>query len=175
MIEETVALLFAFVLMVLVSSTNEKPRRPDFAVKGKVTDAATGRPISGVLVLDEPSDSVPIQGAVTDRNGAYHYRTWAQAHAISVRSPGYLVARKTIGAETSSGESGLEINFALVTYQDARNRKSIRHTVGLLARLQALHDRSRSWENPNVSRASTTRRGTPETPILQTRSLPRNS
>ena len=170
MIEETVALLFVFVCMVLVSSTNEKPRKPEFSVKGKVTDAATGRPICGVLVLDEPSDSMPVQGAVSDREGAYHYRTWAQVHAISVRAPGYLVARKTIGAETSSGESGLEINFALVTYQDASDPGSIRHTVGLLARLQALHDRK-----TNASPASATRRGAPETPILQTRSLPRSS
>lgn len=111
MFEETLGLLFAFVVMVLLKDTNQNSQLPQLAIRGKVTDLASGKPIPGVLVVDD--GLIPVQGAVSGKDGTYCYRTWRVPHLISARMRGYAVGQHVLEPEIASKEVQAEIDFAL--------------------------------------------------------------
>lgn len=87
---------------------------PGFAVRGLVTDAATGRPIPGARVADDGYGPEPCRGAACDEEGRYEYNTWAEEHSIIATAPGYRPQRRDLTGlfHTESGKEAV-MDFAL--------------------------------------------------------------
>ena len=85
----------------------EPPGPPEQVIKGAVTDASTGQPISGARVSDDGYGPAPSWGviragdcapwgAVTDSLGTYRYLTWPEHHSIKATAAGYKTQRKSL-------------------------------------------------------------------------------
>jgi tRNA A-37 threonylcarbamoyl transferase component Bud32 len=71
---------------------------PTFVVRGTVTDAVTGQPISGARVHDSFYGARSIrlpQQAWTDTQGHYELHTWHEEHTLAASAPGYQTKRVT--------------------------------------------------------------------------------
>jgi hypothetical protein len=88
--------------------------QPTLAVRGVVTDAATGEPIAGAKVSDQGYGPKPYKGATTDSAGEYRYVTWGEEHVVVAQAPGYKTQRKSITMSFFQTEKEKVINFALV-------------------------------------------------------------
>ncbi len=87
---------------------------PGFAIRGLVTDVATGHPIPGARVADDGYGPRPYRGAACDEEGRYEYHTWPEEHSIIATAPGYKPQRRGLTG-LFHAESGKEavMDFAL--------------------------------------------------------------
>jgi TPR repeat protein/tRNA A-37 threonylcarbamoyl transferase component Bud32 len=72
---------------------------PTVIVRGTVTDALTGQPISGARVDDNAYGSRvsrPPQQAWTDAEGHYELRTWSEEHNLAASATGYQTKLNTL-------------------------------------------------------------------------------
>ncbi|MCK4887210.1 MAG: hypothetical protein KAS96_07455, partial [Planctomycetes bacterium] len=87
------------------------PGLPGLTIKGRVTDTATGEPIAGARIYDDPygpgpdwqkiergfyAPNLPQWGAITDANGEYAFLTWHEHHSFKVEAKGYEPDRGTL-------------------------------------------------------------------------------
>ena len=103
-----VVLLVAGVL--LFGGGNESP---PLEITGTVFDQATGQPIPGARVSDDGYGPKPYQGATTDSEGRYRYRTWPEEHTIIAEAPGYKPQRYTFGTGPLQSADELMMIFYL--------------------------------------------------------------
>ncbi len=85
----------------------------DFVIKGTVTDAQTGKPISGATVGDTENYADGKYHAITDGNGNYSYKTWYEEHGIMATADDYQKERKTLLTKLFGSEKEKVIDFAL--------------------------------------------------------------
>ncbi len=87
--------------------------RPEFVIKGKVTDAETGRPIAGAKVGDVERYAEGKQWTTTDANGGYSYKTWYEEHDVKCEASGYKTQNKVLLTKLFSKEKEKVLDFAL--------------------------------------------------------------
>jgi tRNA A-37 threonylcarbamoyl transferase component Bud32 len=86
-----------------------KEQAPTFVVRGTVTDAVTGQPISGARVHDNFYGARPNripQQAWTDTQGHYELHTWYEEHTLAASAPGYQTKRVTFMPGQGHAASG---------------------------------------------------------------------
>ncbi len=87
---------------------------PTFIVKGIVTDAETGQPITGVKVGDHRYGDGKLFG-ITGPDGSYSYKTWYEEHTIKAEATGYKTKHEGLYTKLLGSEKEKIINFALVS------------------------------------------------------------
>lgn len=111
-----VRILTIFVLVCVMSATvlpmaKLDPGPPGLTIKGRITDAITGKPIAGARIFDDPygpgpdwqkiesgfyEPDLPQWGAITNANGEYAFLTWHEHHSFKVEADGYKDERGTL-------------------------------------------------------------------------------
>ncbi len=116
-----VAIMTACILPMAKSASGS----PTLVIKGCVTDAQTGLPVTGAKVYDDGYGSGPNwdsikpnerseSGAITNSSGEYSFLTWPEHHSIKVTAPGYKAKRDSVHDNlTTLTISGQVINFSL--------------------------------------------------------------
>jgi beta-lactamase regulating signal transducer with metallopeptidase domain len=115
-----VVLLGAVLLPMACASEKE----PGFTVKGRVTDAVSGKPIAGAKVSDGKYNGGKF-GSVTDKDGYYSYKTWYEEHNIDCNAPGYKTQKKLVETKAFGKEKEKTIDFAL-----SAGKRSSRRSTG---------------------------------------------
>jgi bla regulator protein BlaR1 len=85
----------------------------DFVIKGRVTDAQTGKPIEGAKVGDANEYADGKFFAVTDSNGDYSYQTYYEEHNIKCTAEGYKQENETLLTKVLGKEKEQIIDFKL--------------------------------------------------------------
>jgi beta-lactamase regulating signal transducer with metallopeptidase domain len=98
--------------LVLLPMACAADKEPAFTLKGRVTDAATGKPIAGAKVSDGRYNGGKFS-AVTDKDGNYSYKTWYEEHNVDCNAPGYKVQQKLLETKALGKEKEKTIDFAL--------------------------------------------------------------
>ena len=70
---------------------------PTWHVKGRITDAATGRPVSWAKVEDDFSGRPPFYRTEADHSGTFDLMTLAEPHSVRITAPGYAAETIRIG------------------------------------------------------------------------------
>jgi hypothetical protein len=91
-------------------------KAPAFVIKGKVTDAATGKPVAGARVGDDGYAGGK-QWTTSDANGNYSYLTWYEEHNIKCYKPGYGTKNDILLTKVFGREKEKVLNFELMPYQ----------------------------------------------------------
>ncbi len=89
---------------------------PTFLVRGTVTDAVTGGPISGARVDDDAygaRPNRPPQQAWTDEQGHYELRTWYEEHTLAASAPGHETKFHTFTTGNLQPEDAAQVDFQL--------------------------------------------------------------
>ena len=107
-------LLAVFILGVfLLPMSQSWAGEAKFIVKGKVTDAVTGKPIAGAKVGDTEEYAGGKPYGVTDSNGNYSYLTWCEEHGVKAEAAGYKPKRETLLTSFWQTEKEKVLDFAL--------------------------------------------------------------
>jgi beta-lactamase regulating signal transducer with metallopeptidase domain/tetratricopeptide (TPR) repeat protein len=113
-----IALLIFAVIFLPMAKAKSKP--PEFIIKGTVTDAETGRLITGAKVGDDQYAQGK-QWTTTDANGFYFYNTWYEEHNIKCEAPGYKTQNKLLYTRLFGSEKEKVIDFVLEPSNGTQN------------------------------------------------------
>ncbi|MCE5341198.1 MAG: ankyrin repeat domain-containing protein [Planctomycetaceae bacterium] len=100
----------------------KKIKQMDFVIKGRVTDAQTGKPIADAKVGDVDEYAGGKFFAVTDTNGDYSYKTYYEEHNVKCTAASYKSENETLLTKFFGSEKEKVINFQLATEKN-RNSK----------------------------------------------------
>jgi hypothetical protein len=92
------------------------PQTPTFVVRGTVTDAVTGQPITRARVDDNSygaGPNRPPQQAWTDAQGHYELHTWYEEHTLEASADGYQTKLQTLFTANFQPEKSAQIDFQL--------------------------------------------------------------
>jgi beta-lactamase regulating signal transducer with metallopeptidase domain/HEAT repeat protein len=102
-----------FIGCVLLPMAKAAVGRPEFVIKGTVTDAETGQPIAGAKVGDVERYAEGKQWTTTDANGNYNYKTWYEEHDVKCESSGYKTQNKVLLTKLLGSEKERVEDFQL--------------------------------------------------------------
>jgi Sel1 repeat/Carboxypeptidase regulatory-like domain len=128
---------------------------PQFLVHGTVTDAATGRPISGARVDDNYYGAGPNrspQQAWTAANGHYQLHTWQEEHTLSASAPAYQTKHTTL---LTSGAVAFEDGTAQIDFQLQPAESGAASASGLNAKAfdETVKRGSQAWQAGDYTKA----------------------
>lgn len=96
-------LFFAFALFVSCTTN------ADYTVSGIVIDAATKKPIEGVIVNEGQYAPKLVAGDRTNSDGFFSYLTYPEEHNIYIECPGYETLKKTIAISNNDENMRIEL------------------------------------------------------------------
>ncbi|MHC4638794.1 MAG: M56 family metallopeptidase, partial [Planctomycetota bacterium] len=108
-----VGLLVIIITAAILLPMAKGAKQPEFIIKGTVTDAETGQPITGAKVGDNKEYSDKFY-TFTDSNGHYEYKTWYEEHFTKCEAVGYKTEKKILLTKIFGSEKEEVIDFALV-------------------------------------------------------------
>jgi tRNA A-37 threonylcarbamoyl transferase component Bud32 len=126
---------------------------PTFLVRGTVTDAVTGGPISGARVDDNAygaRPNRPPQQAWTDDQGHYELRTWYEEHTLAASAPGYETKLSTQHPSFVQQDGPAQMDFQL---QPAESGATNLSPAEIQALEKTVSRGSEAWSNGDYSKA----------------------
>lgn len=108
-------IIFAAIILMQTCATGmaKLEAKADFVIKGRVTDAKSGKPIAGAKVGDVNEYADGKFFAITDANGNYSYKTYYEEHNIKCSAEGYKNKNQTLLTRIFGREKEKIIDFKL--------------------------------------------------------------